>query len=119
MPFAANESLLLHDALFTTGTQLETVCRKYASVYRKARRLAPAGWPPECASARLETDGAKQENHCGTEGRSERDRDARAARVSQRRQDHHVPTLRRVEVPQAEDIAQQRRQLAGRGRVAR
>lgn len=35
---AANESLLLHDALYTTGTQLESICRKYASVYRKTRR---------------------------------------------------------------------------------
>ena len=34
----ANESLLLHDARYTTGTQLEAICRKYASVYRKTRR---------------------------------------------------------------------------------
>ena len=33
-----NEELLLHDARHTTGTQLESICRKYASVYRKARR---------------------------------------------------------------------------------
>ncbi len=33
----ANETLLLEDARYTTGEQLETICRKYASVARRNR----------------------------------------------------------------------------------
>ncbi len=46
----ANEALLLHDARYTTTPQLETICRKYASVYRQARRH-----PDEDASVRTVT----------------------------------------------------------------
>ncbi len=34
----ANEALLLQDAKYSTGTQLEAICRKFASVYRDTRR---------------------------------------------------------------------------------
>ncbi len=34
---AANEELLLEDARYSTGSQLETICRKYASVARRNR----------------------------------------------------------------------------------
>ncbi|MEO7096708.1 MAG: DUF222 domain-containing protein [Polyangiales bacterium] len=34
----ANEALLLVDATYSTGTQLEAICRKFASVHRATRR---------------------------------------------------------------------------------
>lgn len=39
---AANEALLLEDATYSTGSQLETICRKYASVARRNRQTREA-----------------------------------------------------------------------------
>src|SRR5262249_6447215 len=39
---AENEKLLLEDARFSTGHQLEQICRKYAAVQRAGERRSPA-----------------------------------------------------------------------------
>lgn len=52
-----NEALLLHDATYTTTPQLESICRKYASVYRRARRHPAEDAAVRTVSARPREDG--------------------------------------------------------------
>ena len=53
----ANEALLLQDAKHSTGTQVEAICRKFASVYRDTQRHPDEDKVVRTVTARDRDDG--------------------------------------------------------------